>query len=353
MSESALAVVLFNLGGPDSPEAVRPFLFNLFNDAAIIRLPQPFRWLLARVISGRRAATARAIYAHLGGCSPLLELTRKQADALAKVLDKEGNSVEVFVAMRYWHPMSDEVARDVAAFKPDEVVLLPLYPQFSTTTTESSLADWHRAAARHGLTARTSTVGCYPTLSGMVAAQAGLIDAALEKLRKENSEMRPRILFSAHGLPKKIVDGGDPYQWQVTQTAKAVMAALERSDLDTVVCYQSKVGRLEWISPSTDDEIERAGRDGVAVVVVPIAFVSEHSETLVELDIEYRALAERCGVSAYERVPAVGTHPAFVEGLAGLVDAARGRPGVTSETGTRLCPANLSECICGGEAGHD
>ena len=164
-----IAVVLFNLGGPDSLDAVRPFLFNLFNDPAIIGLPQPFRWLLARLISSRRAPIAKEIYQEIGGSSPLVELTCAQATALQAALDQEGE-VRVFMAMRYWHPMSDQTAAEVAAFGPDEVVLLPLYPQYSTTTSGSSIKDWQSAAERRGIDAPTVAVGCYPTADGLVRA---------------------------------------------------------------------------------------------------------------------------------------------------------------------------------------
>lgn len=337
-----IAVVLFNLGGPDSPAAVRPFLFNLFNDPAIIRLPQPFRWLLARLISARRAPVARAIYDEIGGSSPLVELTCAQATALQAQLDQDGD-VRVFMAMRYWHPMSDQTAAEVASFGPDEIVLLPLYPQFSTTTTGSSIKDWHRAAARRGINVPTSIVGCYPTADGFVRAHAALINSALANMP---TNQPVRLLFSAHGLPKRVIDAGDPYQWQVEQTVAAVTDALGRNDLDCVVCYQSKVGRLEWIGPSTEDEIVRAGRDSVALVVCPIAFVSEHSETLVELDIEYRALAEESGVPVYKRVPALGTSSAFIGSLATLVRGVFGKRGCFSQDGTRLCPAEFGDCIC-------
>lgn len=339
---SRIAVVLFNLGGPDTPAAVRPFLFNLFNDAAIIRLPQPFRWLLAQLISRRRAPIAKEIYREIGGSSPLLELTCAQAQALEKDLS-EDHDVRVFVAMRYWHPMSEEAAKQVAAFAPEQIILLPLYPQFSTTTTGSSIDDWHRAAKRQGLRVPTVAIGCYPTVAGLIAAHTELIAQALEKVP---AGQRVRILFSAHGLPKRVIDDGDPYQWQVEQTADAIVGTLGSEEIDYVVCYQSKVGRLEWIGPSTDDEIKRAGEDGVGVVVVPIAFVSEHSETLVELDIEYRALAEEHGVPCYVRVSALGTHPSFIKALDWLVLCALGKCGCVSQTGTRLCPKAFGACVC-------
>lgn len=318
-----LAVVLFNLGGPDSPEAVKPFLFNLFSDPAIIRLPQPLRYLVARLISSRRAKPAREIYARIGGRSPIVPETEAQAAALTSALEGLDLDVEVrvFIAMRYWHPRAAEAARAVAEFGPERVVLLPLYPQFSTTTTASSFKEWREAAAKAGLSARTETIESYPVEPGFVQAQALLITEALHRA----GDGPLRLLFSAHGLPQKVVDGGDPYQAQVEETAAAVAAALNRPGLDWRVSYQSRVGPLEWIKPYTEDEIRTAGAEGKALVVVPIAFVSEHSETLVELDIEYRELAHEAGVPAYHRVPAVGTAPAFIAGLARLVASALGR----------------------------
>ena len=338
---SKLAVVLFNLGGPDRPESVKPFLFNLFNDPAIIGAPRPIRWLLARWISGRRAPVARARYAHIGGKSPLLEITGEQAAALERLLGTAGEA-KVFVAMRYWHPMSDEVAAAVRAFDPDEIVLLPLYPQYSTTTGGSSLDDWRRAAAAAGIGAPTVAVCCYPEQPGLIAAQAALVRAAVDRAASSGT---PRVLFSAHGLPQRIVARGDPYVWQVNQTAQAVVAAIDKPGLDWAVCYQSKVGPLAWTGPSLDEELARAARDRVPVVVNPVAFVSEHSETLVELDIEYRAMAEKLGVPAYVRVPAVGTADAFVGGLAAVVEAAREqKTGLCSGAGGRLCPARFGRC---------
>ncbi|MGF1612187.1 MAG: ferrochelatase [Kiloniellales bacterium] len=344
------AVVLFNLGGPDRPEAVQPFLFNLFNDPAIIGLPQPLRWLLAKLISGRRAPLAREIYGKLGGGSPLLANTEAQAQALEAALNREapgGRRYRVIIAMRYWHPRSDAAAQRVAAAGADRVVLLPLYPQFSTTTSASSVRDWRRAAGAIGLTLPSTMICCYPLESGLIEETAALVEQALTSAAKGGG--RPRVLFSAHGLPKKVVTGGDPYQWQVEQTAAAVVAKLgERgvaAELDWLVCYQSRVGPLEWIGPATDDEIARAGRDGVPLVVVPIAFVSEHSETLVELDIEYRELAEKSGVPAYVRVSTVGAGAAFVAGLAKLVRRAEAAgPGLCAAQEGRLCPAAWRCC---------
>lgn len=309
-----VAVVLMNLGGPDSLEAVQPFLTNLFSDPAIIGLPGLLRLPLARLAARRRAGVARDNYARLGGRSPLLVNTEAQACALETAL---GPGHRCFVAMRYWHPLSTETAHEVAKWVPDEIVCLPLYPQFSTTTTASSLAAWQDAAERQGLTCPTRTIRCYPCEPGLVEAIAGLVRPALEAASGNGKDCR--LLLTAHGLPKRIVRAGDPYPTQVEKTAAAIVAALARPDLDWRVCYQSRVGPLEWIGPATEEEIGRAGKEGVPLVVAPISFVSEHSETLVELDLDYRRLAETSGVPAYHRVATVGVEPGFIGSLASLV----------------------------------
>lgn len=340
-----LGVVLFNLGGPDKPAAVRPFLYNLFRDPAIITLPAGLRHLLASFIAWRRAPVAQKIYEHLGGGSPLLPGTQAQAKALAEALAPYADEIKIGIAMRYWHPFSGQTAEEMAAWKPDRVLLLPLYPQFSTTTSGSSISDWHRAAKKAGLRAPTQVICCYPRLPGWAMAQADLLRG---KLAAIGEGAAVRVLFSAHGLPKKIIEGGDPYQAQIEMGARTIIAALGRDDLDWTICYQSRVGRLEWIGPSTDAEIERAGRDGKGVIVLPIAFVSEHSETLVELDIEYAHLAQQSGVPFYERVPTVDTHPAFIQALADLAGQAleSGAVTVSGEAG-RICPASCGRCFMG------
>ena len=338
-----IAVVMFNLGGPDSPAAVEPFLFNLFNDRAIIATPQPLRWLLAKVISRRRAPIARDIYGRIGGSSPLLANTIAQARALERALMGIGE-VRAYPCMRYWHPMAPAVAREVAAFRPDRIILLPLYPQFSSTTTSSSYRSWIEAA-RAGLPEPGRLLCCYPGQPGMVKALADLVRAGVNKAQAAGSGS-PRVLFSAHGLPKRIVDRGDPYPDQVKQTAELVAEAAGLAAGQWLVCYQSRVGPLEWIGPPTDTEIRRAGADRVPLVVVPIAFVSEHSETLVELDIEYAHLAQVTGVPVYVRVPTVGTEPAFIDGLADMVKTllAEERQ-VASFQSRRICATAASCCL--------
>lgn len=339
---SKTAVILFNLGGPDSLKAVRPFLFNLFNDPCIITLPQPLRWFVASMISFKRAGIARDIYRKIGGKSPILEQTIAQAEALEKKLSPKGD-FKVFVCMRHWHPMSRVVAKKVKSYKPDHIVLLPLYPQFSTTTTGSAFDDWDVATKSVGLKAPSTRICCYPEDMNFIAAQANLTREAYWKASEAG---KPRILFSAHGLPEKIIDGGDPYQRQVEKSAAAVKQILSIDDVDTVVCYQSRVGPLEWIGPSTEEEIIRAGKDGVPIVLVPIAFVSEHSETLVELDIEYRELAGKNGVPAYLRVPTVQVEPHYIDALAELCLNADRKEFIASFNGGRYCQNHFTKCPC-------
>jgi ferrochelatase len=339
-----LAVVLFNLGGPDSPEAVKPFLLNLFRDPAILRVPFFIRPLLAQIIATLRVKPASENYAILGGKSPLLELTQDQAKALEAVLDTPEVEARCFIAMRYWHPFSLEAAAAVKAWGADEVFLLPLYPHFSTTTTGSSLTAWREAAAHVGLARPVTTLCCYFRDGGFVSATADIVLRSLEDARAKATAPL-RVLFSAHGLPETIVTKGDPYQFQIESTVQAVVDRMGVDGLDWRVCYQSRATPQKWLDPSTEDAIEEAARDKVAVLVVPIAFVSEHSETLVELDVEYRELAEKMGVPGYFRAPAQNSDPAFIAALAEAVLAARERGvGTCSFAGPRACPARHKDC---------
>lgn len=331
-----VAIVLFNLGGPDSLDAVQPFLFNLFSDKAIIGAPNPIRWMLAKFISSTRANEAKENYAKMGGASPLLPETQKQADALEKSLKEKGLDARCFIAMRYWNPFTNEAVKAVEEFKPEKTILLPLYPQFSTTTSGSSIEAWKKAGGTSA-----ATICCYPT-------EEKLINAHVEKListwRDNGSADNLRVLLSAHGLPKKVVDDGDPYQWQVEQTCAAVKDKLP-SNWEVEICYQSKVGPLEWIGPSTDDSIKKAGAEGKNLLVSPIAFVSEHIETLVELDDEYAELADEAGIKVYLRAPALGIAEEFISSLASLVKSAvLSKTDILSSSDTRICPKNWSKC---------
>lgn len=334
-----IAVILFNLGGPDSPEAVQPFLRNLFSDPAILRLPSLLRRPLANFIAGRRTEKAKGIYAKIGGSSPILGQTEAQARALEEALGTD-HEWRGYVCMRYWHPMTEAVVRSVKRFAPDRIVLLPLYPQFSTTTTDSSVRAWQEAAAKAKLSAPTQTVCCYPDEEGFVSASVELLKQGLREAGNQPS----RVLFSAHGLPERVIKAGDPYQTQVERTAQAIADRI--GSLDWSVCYQSRVGPLKWIGPSTDAEIARAGADGKAVVLYPLSFVSEHSETLVELDMDYRHLAEKSAVPTYVRVPTVGTHPAFIAGLADRVRAVLAEPQVAVCHGAKSMPCRHVHTGC-------
>ena len=347
-----IAIILFNLGGPDQSKAIRPFLFNLFNDPAIIRIPQPIRWCLAQLISYRRAPISQEIYEYLGGKSPLLENTRIQGEALDQYLSQLLSSayeVKSFIAMRYWHPMTEETVAKVQSYKPDQIILLPLYPQFSTTTSGSSLELWWKTVKYTELSSvPTRSFCCWPRLSGFISTIADEIRSVLEQ-QQIKIYGTPRLLFSAHGLPKKIVSAGDPYQWQVEQTAKAILSNLEQTflaPLDAVICYQSRVGPLEWIGPDIEAEIKRAGAEKRSLIIVPIAFVSEHSETLVELDIEYRTLAANEGVPHYQRIETVGIAAKFIQGLADLVYEAitHNHTGLQSAEREFICPEDWKGC---------
>lgn len=318
-----IAVVLFNLGGPDDQASVKPFLFNLFDDPAIIGLPGLLRTPLAKLISGRRERSAQANYALMSGGSPLLPETLKQAAALEAVLAGRlpGDTIRAFIAMRYWAPLTEAAAAEVAAFAPDEIVLLPLYPQFSTTTTESSLKRWAETYSGSGV---SRTVCCYPRAPGWIEVQA----AAVRDRLAEAGARPVRVLFSAHGIPESLIaKKGDPYQDQVEATCAAIADRAGLGEGNWTLCYQSRVGPMKWLGPSTPDAIRQAADDGLGVVVVPIAFVSEHVETLVELDIEYAELAHGLEVTPYLRTPTVGVAAPFIATLADATMAALSRGG--------------------------
>jgi ferrochelatase len=234
----------------------------------------------------------------------------------------------------------------VKAWGPDEILLVPLYPQFSTTTTGSSVVAWEQAASKAGLAVPTTTLCCFHSDPGFADSTAAIVRTAWDKARAElDPAVKLRILFSAHGLPESIVTAGDPYQWQVEQSVAHVVERLAIQDLDHIVCYQSRVTPQKWIGPSTEDELERAGHEKVAVLIVPIAFTSEHSETLVELDVEYREEAEKFGVPGYFRAPAQNADPAFIAALANLAKAARGSGrSLCSFAGARQCPKQHRDC---------
>ena len=315
-----IAIILFNLGGPDSLDAVQPFLRNLFSDPAIISLPSWLRLPLARFIAWRRTPKARGIYEQIGGGSPILGQTEAQARALEAALGSE-HEWRGYVCMRYWHPMTE--ARGAVG------QALRAGPHRAAAALSAILDDHDGLVLRRLEEGRRSSrlptveIESYPTEPGFIRASIELVKQGLA----EAGDGPKRVLFSAHGLPEKVIKRGDPYQRQVEQTAAAIAEHLD--GVDWSVCYQSRVGPLKWIGPPTEAEIRRAAADGKSVVLYPLSFVSEHSETLVELDIEYRHLAEQAGVPRYVRVPTVGTHPQFIHGLANLVRAALWSPAST------------------------
>jgi ferrochelatase len=336
------AIVLFNLGGPDGPESIKKFRVNLFSDPAILRVPFFVRYFLARLIAKSSEKAAVENYERMGGQSPLLALTMAQALALEAAM---GGEAKTFIAMRYWHPFASAAAAAVKIFDPDRILLLPLYPQFSTTTTGSSLADWHESAAKAGLVKPTTTVCCYYDDPDYAAAIAALVDEGVAEAKAEIGSRPLRLLFSAHGLPESIIAAGDPYQAEVEATVAAVMERLADKDVEHVVCYQSRATPQKWISPSTIEAIEEAGRDQVAVLLVPIAFVSDHIETLVELDIENRELAEHCGVPGYFRAKVPNDDKRFIAALAGIARRAIAHgDGLCSHNAGRACDLVHVDC---------
>lgn len=324
------AVILMNLGGPDSLDSVEEFLFNLFYDKAIINLPNPLRWIIAKFISHRRAPLSREIYKKIGGSSSIVKQTERQKIALKKALENRIGNVEIFVAMRYFHPMSPEISEKLKEYAPDEIILLPLYPQFSTATSMSSIMDMKKSMLKAKITKEPKIICCYFDNEKFIKAHADLISKAIY------GQDNVRILFSAHSLPKKIIERGDPYQWQVEKTAEMIIAKLDMEKTDYIVTYQSKVGPVEWIGPDTEKEIEKAALEGKTIVVCPISFVSEHVETLVELDMEYAEIAKKHRVK-YIRVETLQDNENFVEALADLV---------VESVCIKRCPTKFSKCIC-------
>ena len=309
------AVILFNLGGPDKLENVESFLFNLFNDPAILNLPSFFRFPLAKLIAKRRAPIAKKIYEELGGSSPILKLTVEQANALELKLnnDDQQSNYKCFVVMRCWHPRAEDVIKEVIKYNPDEIILMPLYPQYSAATSGSSIKEWNDVCLKNDFNVKTNTICCYPTDENFILAHKNAIMRKIENLKNF------KLIFSAHGLPEKNIKKGDPYQWQVEQSVDKIVESLNIKDLDWILSYQSRVGPLKWIGPSTDDIIVKNSKLGKHIVLVPIAFVSEHSETLVELDIEYKELADKHGCRNYSRVPALGTNENYIKAMSNLI----------------------------------
>ena len=337
------AVILFNLGGPDKLENVEPFLFNLFNDPAILNLPGIIRYPLAKFIANRRAPITKKIYEELGGSSPILKLTIDQSKELEKKLNQNNSLDEYkcFIVMRCWHPRAKKVVNEVRSFNPEEIILLPLYPQFSASTSASSIREWENICKINNYKTKTSTICCYPTDENFIKAHA------IEINKKINGINNYKLIFSAHGLPEKNIKKGDPYQWQVEQTVNEIVKYLNIQNLDWILSYQSRVGPLKWIGPSTDNVIIKNSKLGKQLIIVPVAFVSEHSETLVELDIEYKKLALDNGCIKYIRVPALGVNDTFIESLSNLIiNKDKNQFNGKIFPPINKCPSNFIKCPC-------
>jgi ferrochelatase len=337
------AIILFNLGGPDKIENVEPFLFNLFNDPAILNLPTLLRYPLAKLISNRRAPIAKKIYEELGGSSPILKLTKKQSNALEARLNQTQaeDEYKCFIIMRCWNPRAKDVIKDIQSYNPNEIILMPLYPQYSAATSGSSIKEWKDVCKKNNYNIKTSTICCYPT-------DQNFINAHTKEIKKKIKDLKNfKLIFSAHGLPEKNIKKGDPYQWQVEQSVKKIVENLNDENLDWILSYQSRVGPLKWIGPSTEDTIIENSKIGKHIVLVPIAFVSEHSETLVELDIEYKEIAEANGCKNYTRVPALGINEDFIKAMSELIikkNKYKLKEGLHPPK--IQCPSNFKKCPC-------
>jgi ferrochelatase len=315
-----LGILLLNLGGPDKLEDVRPFLYNLFSDPELIRLPSPLLQApLAWLISTLRFKKSQRNYKKIGGYSPLRQITEAQAEALRSQLQLNGHAVNVYIGMRYWHPFTEEAIAQIKKDKIEELVILPLYPQFSISTTGSSFSlierIWQIDPELQKI--KYTVVPSWYDNSGYLQSMANLIAAKLDRV---NNPSEAYIFFSAHGVPVSYIEeAGDPYQKEIETCAALIMQKLNRPN-PYKLAYQSRVGPVEWLQPYTEAAIAELAEQGVKeLVVVPISFVSEHIETLEEIDMEYREIAEQAGIETFARVPAPDTDPAFIEALADIV----------------------------------
>jgi ferrochelatase len=336
-----VGVLLLNLGGPERIQDVGPFLYNLFSDPEIIRLPNPaLQKPLAWLISSLRAGKSQEAYRSIGGGSPLRRITEQQARELQSVLRQRGIEATSYVAMRYWHPFTESAVGDIKADAVDEVVVLPLYPHFSISTSGSSFRELQRLRQADPAFAALPIrcIRSYHDDPGYIGAMAELIAREIQACPDPASA---HVFFSAHGVPKSYVEeAGDPYQREIEDCSQLIIERLER-DLGHAnphtLAYQSRVGPVEWLRPYTDEALQELGQQGVKdLVVVPISFVSEHIETLEEIDIEYREIATEAGITNFRRVPALDTTPSFIEGLAHLVQEALEGPEVNLDQAASL-----------------
>ncbi|PPS45832.1 ferrochelatase [Chroococcidiopsis sp. TS-821] len=332
-----IGVLLLNLGGPDQLEDVGPFLYNLFSDPEIIRLPFP--WLqkpLAWFISTRRTKQSQENYRQIGGGSPLRQITEEQAAALEGQLRKKGHEAKVYIGMRYWHPFTEEAIARIKRDNIERLVILPLYPQFSISTSGSSFRLLQRLWQEDPKLEKIeyTVIPSWYKQPSYLQAMAQLIAQELDKFPNPDAV---HIFFSAHGVPKSYVEeAGDPYQQEIEECTELIMQTLNRPNAHTLA-YQSRVGPVEWLQPYTEDALKELGAQGVEnIAVVPISFVSEHIETLQEIDIEYREVAEEAGIHHFRRVPALNTHPVFIQAMVDLVEEAVKSPSLKLSQVTQM-----------------
>ncbi|HEY6952300.1 MAG TPA: ferrochelatase [Bacteroidota bacterium] len=321
VSPAVRAVVLLQLGGPDSLEAVQPFLYNLFVDPDIIDLPGAFlfRKALARFISTRRAPKVQELYKNIGGRSPILRETQQQADSLKDLLKKKGQNIPVEIAMRYWHPFTEETLKKLLDAGVNEVILLPLYPHYSKATTGSSLREWERVARILG--AKNITTKVIQHYFDHTLYIKSLVERVQEAIQRVPADQRSKVnlVFSAHGTPMKLVRDGDPYSHHIRRTYELVVEQ-GNFGLPHHLCFQSKVGPQKWLQPSLTETIDSLGNGGVTHVIVnPIAFVTDHIETLSEINIEARHAARERGITYFDMTAPLTTSKLFIECLAELV----------------------------------
>ncbi|CAN1262567.1 Ferrochelatase-2, chloroplastic [Linum perenne] len=321
-TEEKIGVLLLNLGGPESLNDVQPFLFNLFADPDIIRLPRLFQFLqrpLAQLISTLRAPKSKEGYAAIGGGSPLRKITDEQAYAIKDALQAKDVSVDVYVGMRYWYPFTEEAIQQIKKDRITKLVVLPLYPQFSISTTGSSLRVLQSIFREDAYLSRlpVSIIQSWYQRQGYVKSMADLIEEELQTFSKPDEVM---VFFSAHGVPVSYVEeAGDPYRDQMEDCIYLIMQELKASSLYVLPC-QSRVGPVQWLKPYTDEVLVELGKKGVkSLLAVPVSFVSEHIETLEEIDMEYRELALESGIENWGRVPALGCTTSFITDLADAV----------------------------------
>jgi ferrochelatase len=341
MKKDKIAVIIYNLGGPNSLAEVKNYLFYLFYD--VIILPNPFRWILSKLISSLRNKKAQGIYKRIGGKSPLLEETISQANSLQKILDESEGEYKVFVAMQCWKPTFQDIYKDIELFNPDKIITIPLYPQLSSVTTGKSIEKIDKILPKYK--EKIKHICCYFDDQKFIESHIELIKKTIESKFDQGEDFR--ILFSAHGLPQILVNRGDPYQYQIENMVNILVKKLDIKNLDWKITYQSRVGRIKWLEPDTEKEIEIGGEEKKNLLVVPISFVSEHVETLVELDIEYKEIADSYKIK-FARVPTLQSNEKYIESLKNMIEKniSNFNNNISHNLGLKKCPNNFKLCPC-------